>query len=161
MALLALTILVAPSASADNGGSESKIGISAALQDKQVAFNVPIWVNSSFVIAPAVQFISVSDVATDFGFGVSLRMNTREGKAVPYVGLMGGVLLLSPENGDSMTDIVIGPNFGGEYFIDDHFSFGVEFQVNISFSDERSVRFGNPDGTNINTAAVALASFYF
>ncbi|MCK4462246.1 MAG: hypothetical protein KAW46_10605 [candidate division Zixibacteria bacterium] len=43
----------------------------------------------------------------------------------------------------------------------DHFSVGVEAQVNAVFSDEHSYLFGNPNGTNINTAAAVMATFYF
>ena len=42
-----------------------------------------------------------------------------------------------------------------------YFSIGVEGQVNAAISDDASSRFGNPGGTNINTATAVLAAFYF
>ena len=50
---------------------------------------------------------------------------------------------------------------GGESFLNSSFSLSVEVQLNLSFSDELSDRFGNPDGTNLNTATVLSGAFYF
>ena len=62
---------------------------------------------------------------------------------------------------DTKVDIILGIAFGAEYFLDEHFSIGVEAQGNLTQSDEKSIRFGNPDGTNFNTATMITATVYF
>lgn len=61
--------------------------------------------------------------------------------------------------GDGGRDIGIG--VGGEYFLGDKFSVGVEAQLNATHSSKTSSRFGNPGGWNINTASAVLATVYF
>ena len=159
-ALVLLTVAAA-SASAQEYGRPGKFGLSAAVQAEQLDLLIPIWAGEKLVIVPAVSVQHVSDAATDFGFGLGLRYMFKEGKARPYLGFRAGILMLSPDVGDSRTDFILGPSLGGEYFLDEHFSFGVEAQVNMAISDKGSYRFGNPDGTNINTATTAMVTFYF
>jgi len=54
-----------------------------------------------------------------------------------------------------------GLNFGGEYYISEHFSVGIEAQGNLTKSDKNSGRFGNPGGVNINLATMIFATMYF
>jgi hypothetical protein len=143
----------------DKGGS--KVGLTASLQNSQLEILVPIWVNEQFVLTPAIGVSHVSDYLTDFGFGMVFRHNLRVGEAVPYIGIRWGALLASPEEGDGTFDMVFGPLVGGEYFLRDKLSVGVEAQLNIAQSDENSYRFNNPDGTNINLATAVMATFYF
>ena len=151
-------MLVATSVSAET--NYPKRGISAQLQDDQMDILIPFrW--ERFTLAPVFSVASVSDVVIDFGVGVAYRYHLKTGKAIPYVGLRAAVFVMTPEGGDSITDYAVGPSVGGEYFLDDHFSLAVEAQVNVSFSDESSFRFGNPDGTNVNTATSIVATFYF
>lgn len=164
--LLAIAVLVSASAvtaqeTNTTTNNEKKFGISVALQTEQLDLTFPIWPGSSIVIIPSISVVSVSDVATDFGFGLGLRYNLNTTEAVPYIGVRFAALNLLPKNGDSITDLVFGIFSGGEYFFSDHFSISVEAQLNYAKSDEFSFRFNNPDGTNVNTATVALASFYF
>lgn len=157
--LLSAVLMLAASAALAQP-RDGALGIQASLQDNQTEIGLPIW-GSSFVVEPYISFASVSSVGKDLGAGALLRFNLRQGEAVPYFGFRLGVLYLSPEEGDSVTDFVLGPALGGEYFLSPNFSLGVEAQVNLAISDERSSRFGNPDGTNINTASMATATFYF
>jgi hypothetical protein len=154
----ALVLLSASAAFAQPG--EGSFGIQASLQDNHTEIGLPIW-GSSFVVEPFLSFASVSDAGKDLGVGALFRFNLKQGDAVPYFGVRVAMLYFSPEEGDSVTDFVAGPALGGEYFLSPHFSLGVEAQVNIAISDEASSRFGNPDGTNINTASMATATFYF
>jgi hypothetical protein len=141
--------------------SHSKIGISTSIQDNQLDLMFPIWTNDRVVLTPSVGLIYVSDVVTDYAFGVMVRYNIGRSTAFPYVGARFGTLIRSYDGGGSTNDLFLGPAFGGEYFFSDHFSAGVEGQVNITLSDEGSTRFGNPGGTNINTGTSALVTFYF
>jgi len=165
-----VSLLVSPVAAGDGQG-ESKIGLTASLQDNQLDILLPIWLNSRLVITPAIGGAWVSDAASDVHLGLIGRYNLKQGEAVPYLGIRFGALILMPENrvgefggpedNPSIVDIILGPMVGGEYFLKEHFSVGIEAQVNIAISNEKSRRFGNPDGTNINTATAVFATFYF
>jgi len=163
--LLSMTLLALIAASgpawAQQELEHGKVGLAASLQGDQTEIMVPIWSGPTVVFAPAVRVIHVSDAVTDFGFGVLLRENLTKGKAVGYVGERGGILVRSPEEGDTTLDVVLGLAGGGEYFLSEHLSLGVEAQLNMTLSDEKSSRFGNPDGTNVNTATAAILSYYF
>ena len=159
--IVSASTVTAQESPADSAKSEKKFGISAALQTAQLDLSFPIWPGSSIVIIPSISIVNVSDVATDFGFGLGLRYNLNTTEAVPYIGIRFVALNLLPKNGDSFTDIVFGPFAGGEYFFSDHFSVSIEAQINVALSAEFSNRFGNPNGTNFNTATVAFATFYF
>lgn len=152
------------SAVAQGAASDTKVGISAVVQSEQLDIMLPVWLSEKMVIVPSLGFVGVSDAYTDLAVGLALRFNARrhDAKAVPYGGGRIVVLQYSPEGpADGATDFIFGPFVGGEYFLDDHFSLGVEAQLNISKSDENSLRFGNPDGTSINTATAVMATFYF
>jgi len=165
-----VSLLVTPVAAGDGKG-ESKIGLTASLQDNQLDVLLPIWLNSRLVITPAIGGAWVSDVASDVHLGLICRYNLRQGEAVPYLGIRFGTLILMPADNPSdagmpkdnpnIIDVVLGPLVGGEYFLKERFSVGVEAQINIALSNEKSRRFGNPDGTNINTATAVFATFYF
>lgn len=159
MGILLLSLGV--TAYGDEGTGGTKVGLTASLQNNQMEVLVPIWANERLVIAPAVSVAHVSDYVTDFGFGMVFRYNLRMGEAVPYIGVRWGGMLASPDKGDNTFDMVLGPLMGGECFLKDKFSVGVEAQLNISQSDEKSYRFNNPDGTNINLATAVMATFYF
>lgn len=161
MALGLILMTFSASAFCDEGTGGTKVGLTASLQSNQMEVLVPIWTNERLVIIPAVSVAHVSDYVTDFGIGMVFRYNLRVGEAVPYLGFRWSVLLTFPEEGDNTFDMVIGPLVGGECFLKDKFSVGVEAQLNITQSDEISYRFGNPDGTNINLATAVMATFYF
>jgi hypothetical protein len=60
-----------------------------------------------------------------------------------------------------ISDLILGPSFGGEYYFNKNFSVGIELQLNVVLSGEKSMRFSNPDGMNINTATALFATIYF
>jgi hypothetical protein len=154
-----LALLVEPALSQES--SHLKVGISTAIQENQLDLMFPIWVDEHVVLTPSVGVIYVSNVVTDYALGIMVRYNVGGGTAYPYVGARFGILDREYKDGGSTKDLFLGPAFGGEYFFDDHFSAGVEGQVNITLSDDASTRFGNPGGTNVNTGASALVTFYF
>ena len=139
----------------------TKVGISASVQTTQFDILVPIWTSDRFSIAPAFGFVWVEEGGTDFRFALVPRFFFRKDKVAPYLGLKAGVLIASPEIGESATDGIFGAAFGGEFFLDDHFSFGTEAQLNLTTSSEKSARFGNPGRKNLNTAAAIYATVYF
>ena len=85
--------------------------------------------------------------------GPITAVNTRASKAVCTVYI--------PDGEDSYYDFIAGFTGGAEYFLDDNLSIGIEFQLNSSFSDEYSFRFGNPDKMNMNTASAVTLSIYW
>jgi hypothetical protein len=164
-ATVGIMIAVVPTLQAQDTTATSnvRVGVSAAFQGDQTDLMLPLRLGERIVLVPSVGFVSVSERLLDVGIGLGIRINAGVNpKAVPYVGMRGAVLILDPDGDEeSITDYVFGFMFGGEYFLDHHFSLGVEAQLNVAKSNESSPRFANPDGTNINTAALAIATFYF
>jgi hypothetical protein len=146
---------------ADDERDPRTIGISASLQSGQPDLHLPIWASPTVVIAPTVSYMRQTDQKTDLGIGIALRLYVRQGKTMPYIGGRFVFYSLEVEGGEKQRDYQFGPAAGGEYFFSDYFSVGVEGQLNITISDEGSMRVGNPDGTTFNTASAVSATFYF
>ncbi|MFO7445471.1 MAG: hypothetical protein R6W90_03855 [Ignavibacteriaceae bacterium] len=97
----------------------------------------------------------------DLHLSLSPKMYLNQSTVLTITGAKAVFLLYSPSEGESVTDYLLGLVGGGGYFFNPQFSIGVEAQLNFSISNENSIRFGNPDKTNINTAAAIYASIYF
>ena len=140
---------------------QGKVGLSASLQASQVDILLPIWVTNRFSIAPAFGMVWADGGGSDVHLAIVPRFYFHKEKVAPYLGLKAGALIASPSKGESTTDWITGLAIGGEYFLDDYFSFGVESQLNVTISSEKSTRFGNPGKANANTAAAVFATVYF
>lgn len=138
-----------------------KFGLSASLQTDQMDIAVPIWIGDKTILAPALSILHVEDVGTDLGIGIVPKFYLRMNKVSPYVVLRAGTLFFLPKHSDNTFDWVAGAGFGADYFFDERFSIGVEAQLNMTISDKKSDRFGNPGGMNYNTATAIVASIYF
>ena len=137
-------------------------GLSVSIQEAQYDIMLPICVSRTVVFAPAIGLASVSEAGTDVSIGVVTRFYLNDKVVRPFLGGRIGVLFFNPSSGrTSTTDFVVGFLAGGEYFLNEGFSLGVEAQLNASVSDENSSRFGNPGGVNINTGAAVFATVYF
>lgn len=156
-----LVLFVILSLNVLNAQSSKSWGVSAAVQETTLDLMFPIWTGSSNVIAPSLGLISIGGSSSDLRLGLTDRFFLKQGSIMPFIGARGGVLLAIPKEGDSVVDYVFGLLGGGEYFFSENFSAGVEAQLNFSFSNEDSGRFGNPGETNINTASVIYISVYF
>jgi len=159
--LTILTSLICASTTAEPAPRAGMVGLSASWQSGQTDILFPIWASEKLVVTPSLSVVHVTDFATDVGFALAARVNRGSGEAVPYFGVRFGAIHRSPDEGQGLTDFLVGAMLGGECFLRDHFSVGVEAQLNAVISDEHSFRFGNPNGTNINTAAAVSATFYF
>jgi len=137
-----------------------KFGLSAGFYNDQTDIMLPVWVSPKIVFAPSFSALWVEDGGTDLGFGIAFRFYHNINKIYPYFGARLGVLVLSPKDQDSVTDFLSGVILGGEYFLYPQFSLGIEAQVNATFSNDESSRFGNPGGMNINTGSVIIANHY-
>jgi hypothetical protein len=138
-----------------------KVGVSAEIQTQQMDFLLPIFVNDQVSLSPAIGVVNISDKYTDLSLGLLIRYHLFIEKVTPFIGFRAGTLLYIPKEGDMITDLLLGPSFGGEYFFDENFSIGIELQLNIVASGEKSMRFSNPNGTNINSATAIFATIYF
>ena len=145
---------------------KQKIGLTASLQATQMDIMVPVWLGKNFIVAPTLNFTTVENGGTTYGFGLVPRLFLNHNQLRPYLSARIVALLTSAASNnqfeeDSTLDFLTGLAFGGEYFIDPQFSIGVEAQTNLTISDENSGRFGNPGGTNINTGMAVLVNVYF
>jgi hypothetical protein len=137
------------------------VGLSVVVQNEQLDFLVPILLTNKLAISPTFGIRSISDQYTDVVFGGILRYYFQNQIVSPFIGGRIGAIILSPKEGDTTTDLIFGPLFGGEYYFTSNFSVGIELQLNIISSGDNSNRFGNPGGTNINTATAFFATIYF
>lgn len=138
-----------------------KVGVSAEIQTQQMDFLLPVFVNDHISLSPAFGIANISDKYTDISVGLLMRYHLFVEKVTPFIGLRAGTLLFVPDEGDMISDLLLGPSFGGEYFFSENFSIGIELQLNVVMSGEKSMRFSNPNGTNINTATAIFATIYF
>ena len=146
---------------ADELPDVGSVGISALMQSSQLDIILPIWIGQQMVLAPSFSLSRAGSTFYDYGIGGVFRYYIRRSKAAPFIGVRGVLLVLSPDEGEKITDFVVGGLFGGEYFFDPHFSVAVEGQLNIAVSGNSSFRFANPGETNFNTATGVFATFYF
>lgn len=151
-------ILTAASHAQPNKG---KAGIAVAVQNPQLDIGIPIWVGEKVVLTPSFGLLHASGKATELVLGLAVRGYIEKAKLSSYGGGRFGSFILSPKNGDTVNDFLLGLFFGAEHFWEKHFSLAGEIQLNAGISGEFSNRFGNPDGVNLNTAAVLIATFYF
>ena len=159
--VIAFTVVLASNMYCQDNPPETKVGLSASLQTTQFDIMLPVWVGSHFSVAPAFGMVWSEGVGSDVHIGLVPRIIFHKDKIAPYLGARIGFLIASPKSGESATDILTGLAFGGEYFFDEYFSVGVESQLNIAISSEKSTRFGNPGKANLNTGAALSATVYF
>lgn len=161
LTLIALATMLTISRAHAQEDTRPGVGLSASLQTTQFDILLPIWVGDRFSIAPAFGAVWGQGQGSDIHLAVMPRFYLYRERVAPYIGARIGVLLASPENGESTADILTGGAFGGEYFVDRHISVGVESQINITLSADKSSRFGNPGKMNINTGVALFATLYF
>jgi len=168
--LVLIFLLVTSTTYSQDTSKGNSFGISALVQDSQFDILFPIFLSESAVLAPAIGLIYASEVGSDISLGLVGRFYLNKKVVRPFLGGRAGAIFFNPASSDgddgasdpeSTTDFLIGLLAGGEYFLNESFSFGVEAQLNATISDENSSRFGNPGGTNINTGAAVFATVYF
>lgn len=137
-----------------------KVGLQVAVQGAQYDILVPLK-SSSFSIAPSIGVSWNEDAYTEMNLGLVPKFYLAEGKARPYLGGRFLAQIISPKNGDSIIDYLVGLAGGGEYFFDEHLSCGAEAQINIGLPSKNSIRYILPGKTNINTASALFLTYYF
>ncbi len=138
-----------------------KLGLTASYQDANFDILFNVWLNKRIKLSPAFGLIHSSGGGSDFTLGLVPQFYMREGKVRPYFTPRFAAIISSPNQGKSTTDLLFGGAFGSEYFFTKNFSVSIEAQLNVIKSDENSMRFQNPGGTNVNTATAFLATIYF
>ena len=149
-----------------NAQEKTRVGITGSIQGNQFGIMVPIWMGEKFVLAPAIDYNYAEKSGSDFGIGLAPRFYLKKETLSPYVGIKAGVMIFRPTSIDDVNqkttlDLLVGVAFGGEYFLSEHFSFGVEMQGNLTKSDDDSYRYGNPGKINFNLPTQVSATIYF
>jgi hypothetical protein len=80
-------------------------------------------------------------------------------RAGQYVSMAGEIIPLQ-NSVSGFTDFTFGPGFGGEYFINENFSVGIEGQLNFTAATQKSFQY-SPGTLNFSTAALIYATVYF
>jgi hypothetical protein len=157
----AAELFLLSAASGQESSPRRGVGLTASLQESQIDIMMPIWVGDKVSIAPAVGFLWVENAGSELRLGIVSREYFTKEKFAPYFGGRLVALISSPDVGTKTTDMLLGLSGGGEYFLDDHFSVGVEAQLNATKSSDQSLRFGNPGRWNVNTGSAVFATVYF
>lgn len=164
--ILATLVLFGQGIFAQDDDNKKSFGLSASIQDNQLGIMVPFWISKNVSIAPAFGISTAEKVGIDLSIGIIPKFYFKTTKLAPYVSVKFGAIINWPSE-ENDTDIeqkidkLAGIGIGAEYFFDKHFSIGVEAQGNVTVSDMNSFRFGNPDGTDFNTATMVTANVYF
>lgn len=147
-------LFAATTAYSQNIPEQGTVGLSASLQGNQTNLMVPIWTSEDLVIAPLLGIVHEADNFTTINLGVKPRFYQSMGSNfASFLGLQGILQYTSPIVGDDVTDFLIGANGGGEYFLDSHFSLGVEGQLNLLLRDS--------DNNRVSTGVAITGSYYF
>lgn len=130
------------------------VGLSAAVQTSQTNLRIPIWASDNIVIAPIIGITHQEDNFTSLNLGINPRFYQSLGDNIgTYIGVQGILQQTSVENGGDRSDFLLGATGGGEYFLDEHFSLGVEGQLNFLFEDNGPY--------SVSTGTALTGTFYF
>ena len=153
---LALVMIVAhiPSANAQEREVQRKWGLSAYLQTTQAEILVPIWLGQRFVLAPTLSANYIENTGTLLGYGAAARIYANMARLASYYGLKAQALTALPKGGTSNTAFLIAVFYGGEFFLSQRFSIGIEPAVNLLIPP-------NNGPLVISTSTMLTASVHF
>lgn len=130
-------------------------GVSTYLQTTPINVVIPVWLTQQVVLAPLVNFSYLENSATIIGGGFALRIYPVMQRVAPYWGVRVQAATTIPSgNGSSVTGYAGGIYFGGEFFINSKFSFGVEPGIYITVPPR-----SGPINVATTTFLVATAHF--
>jgi hypothetical protein len=150
--LLLLVLQISTTTAQNNLPPQGTWGMRASIQGSQSDIMLPYRASGNVTISPLFGFQWNEDQFTRIRFGAHGQFFRNTGSN--FASYIGGRLVIqihSPEVGDSETDISLGGNFGGEYFLSRSFSLGVEGQLNLFLNDQ----------TRIGTGTAVFATYYF
>lgn len=152
--LILFCLVFTATAYSQNRPDEGSIGLSVEFQGDRTSLMLPYWTTEDIVIAPVFGLVHESDDFTAINIGVKPRFYRSLGNNfASYIGAQGILQYISPEVGDELTNFLLGATGGGEYFLDEHFSLGVEGQLNFLIRDETENR--------LSTGAAISGTYYF
>jgi len=131
-------------------------GLTAYVQTSQTSILVPIWVNPMLTIAPGFSFSYLENSGSQIGFFLMPRIYIDMRRVAPYVALRVGAHINAPKRARNTTDFLAGVGFGGEYFINPRFSFGVEAII-----DGQIIDLGTGNNIKLDTSGAVHANVYF
>ena len=133
---------------------QRKWGFSAYLQTTQAEILIPIWLSQRFVLAPIIAANYTENTATLLGLGAALRVYTYMARLAPYYGIRTQAYIAMPNGGTSSTAYLIGLFYGGEFFLNQRFSLGIEPGVNLLIPP-------NSGPLSVSTSTMVTASVHF
>lgn len=149
-----ILLLITTTSFAQNRPTDSNFGLTASLQGSQTNLQIPIWLNENVTIAPVFGINHQQDNFTSINLGVAPRFYQDFGSDfATYLGARGISQRTSPEVGPEDSDFLLGATGGGEYFLGNHFSLGVEAQLNFLINDN--------GGDRLSTGAALMGTYYF
>jgi hypothetical protein len=144
-----LMLGTAQTVQSQNVPGEGTLGIQASIQSGQSDLLFPYRLSSDLSIAPLIGFNSVEDQGSNFRVGVKPQFYRDIGSN--FATYIGGLGIIRIDSNDSDTSFVLGFNGGGEYYLSNRFSLGVEGQINLTIDDRNA----------IGTGAAVAATYYF
>lgn len=155
LTLFLLSVLfITTTATAQNRPAEGTVGLSASIQSSQTNLQLPIWLADTITLAPVFGLNHQENTFTTLNIGVAPRFYQNLGDDfASYIGARGIFQRTSPDVGDDETDLLLGATGGGEYFLDEHFSMGVEGQLNLFLNEG--------DNNSLSTGAAIVGAYYF
>lgn len=131
-----------------------KYGLAASIQGGQPAIMVPLWLGDRIVLAPGFQINYVENGRSDFALFLVPRLYTEMRRIAPYITAQVGVMF--DRRGTKTQDLLLGAGFGGEYFVNPKFSFGIEALLLGNILD-----ISGAGTVAVSTAMAVIANVYF
>jgi len=149
-----ILILGIGSSNAQQQPVKRTVGLAASLQGGQPQILVPIWLGDRFILAPAVSLQHIESTVTNLGLGAAARFYLYMARVAPYFGGQAFAIIGIPSGGGgNTTDLSIGVFFGGEFFLHQRFSIGLEAHGDLFIPDTGPYTF--------NTSTGVIANIYF
>lgn len=131
-------------------------GLGATFQGGQTLIVVPVWLGQRFVVAPIVSATHTENANLLLNAGAGIRLYPSMSRIAPFWGVAATATINKPQtgSGNSSTIWTAGGFFGGEFFINQRFSFSIQPGVWASFPP-------NSGPITITTATFLFGTIYF
>ena len=139
-----------------DNSADRTVGLTASIQGGQTLILVPIWLGDMMTLAPGIALSYVENSGTTITLLVAPRFYMVMQRVAPYITANVGINFSNPVGPADQTDLIIGIGLGGEYFINNMFSLGVEAMVNANVAD-----ISGAQALRATTATGVHANVYF
>jgi hypothetical protein len=158
---VACIILLSVSLGFSQDDEKRNVGLGVTLQSSQMDILYAPYVSDKNALFFGFGFTYIKNLYSDIAIGILPRFYLTNGKISPYIAIRGGAIFHLPEHGEKSTNILAGTAFGGEYFMDSRFSFGIEAQLNALFLNVNKPSTLNQSNITVNTATAFFGTIYF